>query len=128
MNGTASTETGPSHQSTPLSSLQHTPLLQHQSARSMLLTHVVCHSLKCLVNEPVPSTHLNAFLLTTHHAILSNGLEKRRESCVHRHGLSAKARDGMSGFGESSPQLPNRRLVRLSSMVVMNEIWVMDDG
>lgn len=113
------------HLTNPLHSpLSNTPLLQHQSARSMLLTHVVCHSLICLVNEPVPSTHLNAFLLTTHHAILSNGLEKRRESCVHLHGLSAKARDGMSGFGEWSPQLPNRRLVRLSSMVVM----VMDDG
>lgn len=81
------------------------------------------------LSNPPHSNH------TIHHAILSNGLEKRRDSCVHWNGLSVNARgwcecgyDGMSGFGESSPQLPNPRLVRLSSMVVMNEIWVMDDG
>ena len=44
------------HLTNPLHSpLSNTPLLQHQSARSMLLTHVMCHSLISLpqVNEPL---------------------------------------------------------------------------
>ena len=100
MNGTASTETGSislsPHQSTPLSSLQRTPLCEVDASHPRV-------SLTDIPSQWTCPIHLDP---SNHHAIVWNGLEKgvlRPSTWSVRQGCGG---DGMSGFGESFPPLP----------------------